>query len=384
MRPKAETDGSAPLTALAAGLPATVPFVGPGAQERAMGRRFDARLGANESVFGPSPRALDAIRDCGVWMYGDPEAYDLRAELAGRHGVGMANVVVGCGIDGLLGDLARLTVAPGVPVVTSAGAYPTFAYHARGFGGDLHLVPYRADHEDPDALPARAAEVGARLIYLANPDNPMGTWHGAAAIERTIDALPEGCVLVLDEAYADTAPPGAIPAIDVTKPVVRMRTFSKAHGLAGLRIGYAIGPEELIGAFDRVRNHFGVSRPAQAAALASLRDEAHLAAALTRIAEAREGIGAVAARHGLTALPSATNFVAVDCGADGAFARAVLEELIARGIFVRMPGVAPLDRCIRVSAGTPADLAALDAALGPALEAARAGSRRDAKKSRER
>ena len=374
-RPKAETGGSAPLTALAASLPATVPFVGPEAQERAMGRAFDARLGANESVFGPSPAALEAIRACGVWMYGDPEAFELRTTLAERHGVALGNVVVGGGIDGLLGDLVRLTVERGTPIVTSAGAYPTFAYHVAGFGGALHTVPYREDREDPDALIAKAREVGARLIYLANPDNPMGSWHGAEVVERMIGHLPESCVLVLDEAYADTAPAGAIPAMDVFKPVVRMRTFSKAHGLAGMRIGYAIGPEDLIGAFDRVRNHFGVARPAQAAALASLRDEAHLAATVARIAEGREGIGAIAAKHGLRALPSATNFVAVDCGADGAFAKAVLQGLIRRGVFVRMPGVAPLDRCIRVSAGTPADLAALDAALGPALAEARAGSR---------
>ncbi|PRY94454.1 histidinol-phosphate aminotransferase [Hasllibacter halocynthiae] len=339
-----------------------------------MGRRFDARLGANESVFGPSPRALEAIAGCGVWMYGDPEAHDLRRALAERHGAGIGNVVVGEGIDGLLGTLVRLTVEPGVSVVTSAGAYPTFSYHVRGFGGVLRTVPYRGDREDPEALLACAGEVGARLIYLANPDNPMGSWHDAAAVEAMIERLPRGCILVLDEAYADTAPPGAVPRVDLAKPVVRMRTFSKAHGLAGIRIGYAIGPETLIGAFDRVRNHFGVSRPAQAAALASLRDGAHLAATVTRIAGARERIATIVERHGLRALPSATNFVAVDCGSDGAFARAVLDGLAARGVFVRMPAVPPLDRCIRVSAGNSQDLDRLDAALGPAL--VDAGSRR--------
>lgn len=375
MRPKAEAGGRSPLTALAASLPATVPFVGPEAQERRMGRRFDARLGANESVFGPSPKALQAIAEAGVWMYGDPEAFALRTALADRHGVSIENVVVGEGIDGLLGNLIRLTVGPGTPVVTSAGAYPTFAYHVNGFGGDLHTVPYHGDHEDPAALSRRAGEVGARLIYLANPDNPMGSWHGAAVIDAMIRGLPEGCVLVLDEAYADTAPPDAISAIDPSqRRVVRLRTFSKAHGLAGLRIGYAIGHADLIGAFDRVRNHFGVSRPAQVAALAALKDEAHLIAIVARIERAREEIGRIAARHGLQALPSATNFVAVDCGRDGAYARSVLEGVIRRGVFVRMPSVAPLDRCIRVGAGTGADLSALDAALGAALDDA--GSRR--------
>jgi histidinol-phosphate aminotransferase len=361
-----------PLTALAASLPASVPFVGPEAQERARGRPFAARLGANESPFGPSPAAVEALRRAAAdaWMYGDPESHELRHALAARHRVPPEAVVVGGGIDGLLGDLVRLTVAPGDPVVTSAGAYPTFAYHAVGHGGRLHAVPYRGDHEDPDALADRARETGARLVYLANPDNPMGSRHEADTIGRLLDDLPAGAVLALDEAYADTAPPGTVPPLDASDPrVIRLRTFSKAHGLAGLRIGYAIGHPELIAAFDRVRLHFGVSRPAQAAALASLHDPAHLAATVERIAAARERIAEIARAQGLTALPSAANFVAVDCGGDGARARAVMTGLLDRGVFVRMPGVAPLDRCVRVSCGTAEDLARLAAALPRALGA---------------
>lgn len=366
-----------PLTPLAASLPATVPFVGPEAMERARGRRFDARLGANESPFGPSPAALEALREGAgeAWMYGDPEAFELRRALAARHGVPMEAIVVGAGIDGLLGDLVRLVVSPGEPVVTSAGAYPTFAYHVRGHGGRLHAIPYRDDHEDAPALARAARETGARLVYLANPDNPMGSWHGAEAVGALLDRLPEGALLALDEAYADTAPKGAIPPIDAADPrVIRLRTFSKAHGLAGLRVGYALGHPDLIGAFDRVRLHFGVARPAQAAALASLGDEAHLAATVARIAEGREGIAAIARASGLAPLPSATNFVAVDCGGDGALARAVMEGLLARGVFVRMPGVAPLDRCVRISAGRVEDLARLAFALPEALAQARAAT----------
>ena len=365
------------MTALAASLPATVPFVGPEALERARGRPFAARLGANESVFGPSPRAVAAMREAAAeaWMYGDPECFELRAALAARHGVPMASIVVGGGIDGLLGDLVRLTVAPGDPVVTSAGAYPTFAYHVAGHGGRLHAVPYAGDHEDPEALAARAVETGARLIYLANPDNPMGSWHGAGTIARMLDAMPEGALLALDEAYADTAPEAAVPPLDPHDPrVIRLRTFSKAHGLAGLRVGWAVGHPELIAAFDRVRLHFGVSRVAQAGALASLADEAHLAATRARIIEARDAIAAIAGESGLTPLPSAANFVAVDCGGDGARARRVVEGLAARGVFVRMPGVAPLDRCVRISCGRAEDLERLAAALPGALADARRGA----------
>lgn len=361
------------LTPLAASLPATVPFVGPEAQERALGKPFVARIGANESSFGPSPRAVAAMAAMAAeaWKYADPEHHELKAALARHHGVRPANITVGEGIDGLLGTLVRLLVAPGTPVVTSAGAYPTFNYHVTGFGGALHTVPYRSDREDPEALLLATRKTGAPLVYLANPDNPMGSWHPGARIAEMIGRLPGGAVLCLDEAYADFAPAGAIPALDPGEPrVIRMRTFSKAHGMAGARIGYAIGHPELIAAFDRVRNHFGVNRLAVAGALASLGDPAWLAHVRQEVADGRDRLAGIAAANGLRALPSATNFVAIDCGRDGAFAKAVLDGLIRRGIFVRKPAVAPQDRCIRVTVGRPADLDAFAAALPEALAAA--------------
>ena len=362
------------LTPLAESLPATVPFVGPEAQERQMGRAFAARLGANENVFGPSPAAIRAMAETGHWMYGDPESHDLRSALAAHHGCAAENIVVGEGIDGLLGYLVRLLVGQGDAVVTSDGAYPTFNYHVAGFGGVLHKVPYREDHEDPAALFARAAEVGAKLVYLANPDNPMGSWHSGAALAEALDALPEGTLLVLDEAYVDTAPEGTALPLSFDDPrVIRMRTFSKAYGMAGARVGYATGHPELIIAFHKVRNHFGMNRAAQAGALAALADQDWLAEVLDRIAAARDRIAGIAADNGLTALPSAANFVAIDCGGDGALAKRVLEGLIARGIFVRMPFVAPQNRCIRVSCGTPDQLDLFEAVLPAALAEAKRG-----------
>ncbi len=342
------------FTPLSAALPATVPFVGPETQERQMHRPFRARLGANESLFGPSPNAIAAMAQAAqeAWMYGDPEAHDLRAALAAHHGVTPAHIVAGEGIDGLLGYLVRLLVGAGDPVVTSAGAYPTFNFHVAGFGGVLHRVPYRGDHEDPQALVAKAAEVGAKLVYFANPDNPMGSWHDAGTVTAMVEAMPDGCLLLLDEAYCDLAPAGTLPVIAPDDPrVIRMRTFSKGYGLAGLRVGYAIAEPDLIRAFDKVRNHFGLGRVAQAGAMAALADQDWLGSVKRQVETARQRIGQIAQDNGLVPLPSATNFVTVDCGRDGDHARAVLAGLVQRGVFVRMPGVAPLDRCIRVSVG---------------------------------
>ncbi len=362
------------FTPLAAALPASVPFVGPEAQERAMSRPFAARLGANENTFGPSPAAIAAMREAAgeTWMYGDPESHELRAALAAFHGIGAENIMVGEGIDGLLGYLVRLFIAPGDRVVTSAGAYPTFNYHAAGHGGEIVTVPYRDDREDPEALIRKAVETGARLIYIANPDNPMGSWHDAATMQAMIEAVPEGALLVLDEAYIEFAPEGTAPPLMPDDPrVIRLRTFSKAYGMAGARVGYAIGAPELIGAFNKVRNHFGMARISQAGALAALGDGDWLAETVAKVAAARARIGEIAAANGLGPLPSATNFVAIDCGEGADFARAIVAALGELGVFIRMPFAPPQDRCIRVSAGRARDLDLLEAALPEALNAAR-------------
>ncbi|MCP8883566.1 pyridoxal phosphate-dependent aminotransferase [Devosia sp. XJ19-1] len=359
-----------PFTAIIDSLPETVPFVGPETIERRTGIATRARIGANESGFGPSPRVIAALREAApeVWTYPDPENYELRSALAAHLGIANDEVTISEGIDGLMGLLVRLFIAPGDVVVTSLGAYPTFNYHVTGFGGDLRFVPYSGVHENPEALAAKARETNARMVYLANPDNPMGSFWSAADIARFIDAVPENCLIVLDEAYMETAP--EIPlALDTSRPnLLRLRTFSKAYGMAGLRCGYAIGHRRLVGAFNRIRNHFGVNKQAQVAALTALDDQTYLRWAVDAIADARLRIARIATENGLRALPSATNFVAIDCGRDGPYALAILEALAHEGVFVRKPAAPGLDQHIRISAGPPGILDILAEAMPIAVK----------------
>lgn len=356
--------------------PDSVPFTGPETIERRRGRPFAARLGANENGFGPSEAVVEALGRAAAesWMYGDPEGFELRSAIAERISrgerriAGPENIALGEGIDGLLGLACRLTLSPGDPAVISLGGYPTFGFHVAGCGGRLERVPYAEDRSALTALAARAHESGARLLYLSNPDNPMGGRWSAGAIAAWIDAAPETCLILLDEAYVELAPKDAAPPLDLERPnLLRLRTFSKAYGLAGLRVGYAVGAPQTVKAFDKIRNHFGVGRLAQAGALAALRDEEGLDLSIRRIAESRERLAGIAEANGLTPLPSATNFVAMDCGRDGDFARALQARLEALDVFTRVPGVAPLDRCIRISCGPEREMAIFEQALAAAL-----------------
>ncbi|PDT52392.1 MULTISPECIES: pyridoxal phosphate-dependent aminotransferase [Sinorhizobium] len=357
------------FTPLIQSLPATVPFVGPEAIERQRGRGIAARIGANESGFGPADSVLLAIQRAAgeTWKYADPENYELRHALAAHLGISPAHIAVGEGIDGLLGQIVRLVVEQGTPVVTSFGGYPTFNYHVAGHGGRLVTVPYVDNREDLGGLLSAVKREAAPLVYLANPDNPMGSWWPAERVVEFATALPETTLLILDEAYCETAPAEALPSIEslIERPnVIRTRTFSKAYGLAGARVGYSLTTPGSAQAFDKIRNHFGMNRIGVAAALAALADQQYLNEVTQRIAASRDRIAGIACDNGLRPLASATNFVAIDCGRDATYARAIVDRLMGdHGIFIRMPGVAPLNRCVRISTGPDAEMDFLEAAL---------------------
>lgn len=345
------------LNTVASTLPATVPFVGPETIERQIGKPFIARIGANENGFGPSPNVISIMREKAdeIWKYADPENHDLKNAIADFHAIDPKNVAIGEGIDGLLGYTCRLFVEAGKKIVTTYGAYPTFNFHVAGNGGELIFVPMEDDHEDPQALINKARETKADIIYFSNPNNPMGTWHDAKKVQYLIDNIPKHALLILDEAYIEFAPDGTAPPLDLkNQSVLRFRTFSKAYGMAGARVGYCLGNENLTSQFDKIRNHFGMNRIAQLSAIAALEDQAWIETMRKKVENAREKIADIARENGLTSLASATNFVAVDCGGDAKHAKAVVDGLAKHGIFIRMPGAAPQSRCVRISTG-PAD-----------------------------
>jgi histidinol-phosphate aminotransferase len=360
------------FTKLIESLPVSVPFVGPEALARKSGVPVVARLGANENVFGPSPKVIAALQAHAQngWQYGDPELYDLKQALAKHVGVAPENIAISEGIDGLHGLTVRMFVEAGDKVVYTAGAYPTFGVHVKAFGGTLITTPYVDDREDLPILIKLAKAERPKLLALVNPDNPMGTWWPAHDIQTLLDEVPEETLVLLDEAYSEFAPQGTIPPIDVNrKNLLRFRTFSKVYGLAGMRIGYVIGHPDLISSYDKVRNHFGVTRLSQVAALAALQDQDWMHHVVGEVSAGRERLYEIARANGLKPLASATNFVTTDCGRDGAYATAIVAGLLNHGIFIRMPALAPQNRCIRISAGTKKNLDLLAEVLPSVLKA---------------
>ncbi len=360
-------------TAQVAAIPPSTPFVAPEELARRLGLAEILRLGANESAFGPSPRAIAAMREAVAltsW-YGDPESLELRSALAARHGCTVGEIVVACGIDDLMGLIVRAFCGPGEPCVATRGTYPTLFYHINAYGA-------RAEFAEPDERGGIVREnivdavrrSGAKLVYVANPDNPSGGFVDRATIAALRAALPDDTLLFLDEAYADFVPVAELPPDEIDPRIIRTRTFSKAYGMAGARIGYALASAETIATFQKLRLHFGVNRAAQIGALAALDDGAFLRGVIAEVERGRDEYHTIAARHGLASLPSATNFVCIGIGSK-AQADAMLAALLERGVFVRKPWSPPIDGYIRVTVGTAPQREAFARAFAEALDGVR-------------
>lgn len=321
---------------------------------RERGMRELVRLGANESPFGPSPKALAAMRSelDRLGRYGDPESLDLRDALARKHDCESRHVVVGSGIDDLMGLAVRAFVPPGGAIVTTRGTYPTLTYHAIGYGAQLVYADYAADGApDLDGLLAIARAQRPALLYLANPDNPSGRFIGRAEMTEFYRALPLETLLLLDEAYADFVAPESLLPPHLEERLIRMRTFSKAYGMAGARIGYALTAAAHVRTFQKIRLHYGINRNAQVGALASLDDDAFVDWVVAETARARADYYALAGELGCGYIESSTNFVCIDMQTATRATR-VMDDLLDAGVWIRKPGAPPLDRYVRVSAGT--------------------------------
>lgn len=336
---------------------------------RETGRRELVRLGANESAFGPSPKALIAMgRELErLSWYGDPESLDLRDALAEKHACRPEQIVVGAGIDDLMGLAVRAFVAPGDAALTTRGTYPTFNYHVIGYGGALLYASYLGDGmPDLEALMAVARRDRPTVVYIANPDNPSGRFVGRNEMMRFYEALPSSSLLLLDEAYADFTEERDLLPSSFEDRLIRLRTFSKAYGMAGARIGYALTTERNVQVFQKIRLHYGINRNAQIGALASLHDDEFRRYVVRETARARNDYYRLAGELDCGYLESQTNFVCIDMETAERATR-VMDELLRRGVWIRKPGAPPLDRYVRVSAGTQPMRAAFAGALRAVL-----------------
>jgi len=319
------------------------------------------KLASNENPFGPSPRAVEAIRAAAteVNLYPDNDASDLRAELAGRHQIAAEQVFLADGSLGLLDILARTLLGFGLNCITSERSFISYPIVTQATGAKLITTPLRNDTYDLDAI-AAAIDENTRVVVLANPNNPTGTMFDADATDRFLSLVPDHVLVVLDEAYFDFATHFASESgitysrsMDYVrterKNVVVLRTFSKAHGLAGIRLGYGCGDPELFQYFGRVRNSFSVSVIAQAAGLAAIRDEGHIRRTVENNAEGAKWLFPQFAELGLRAVPTSANFIYFEVDEN---ANAFAKRMQGEGVIVRSLVPWGIANGIRVTIGT--------------------------------
>jgi len=341
--------------------------------QRELGLARVVKLASNEGPYPPFPAALEAIAAAAHELnrYPDGGVYALRAGLAERHGVAFEEIVVGSGADGVIDLLSQATLEPGDEIVCGWPSFPSYVLDAAKLGAVVRKVPLREHTYDLDGL---LAAVGPRtkLVYVCHPNNPTGTANGRAELAAFLDRVPEHVLVVVDQAYFEYVDdPDYADSIEEHfkrgRRVVVLRTFSKIYGLAGLRIGYGVAPADVVVATSKVRRAFDVTATAQAAALASIGDEAELARRRAANAEGRAQLEAVLRAHGLSPVgPAVGNFLFAEVG-DG---RALFERLLHLGVIVRPTGGFGAPEAIRVSVGTADEIAffaeALDALLSPA------------------
>lgn len=312
------------------------------------------KLASNENPLGPSPKALAAMREviAGVHLYPDGNAFFLKEDLAKHLGVGPEHLVLGNGSNDVLELVGHALIQPGSEVIVSEYCFAVYPIVTRLFGGQLESVPARAYGHDLEAM-LGAVTPRTRVMFVANPNNPTGTLASSEAVERLLAGLPEEVVLVMDEAYLEylDAPLDLLPRVRSGKHpnLLLTRTFSKIHGLAGLRVGYGIGHPELIAALERIRQPFNVNLVAQAAARAALADAEHMERTRRNNQLGLRQLEQGCRELGLEMVPSSANFILVRVGEGQRW----FELLQRQGVIVRPMGGYGLGEWVRITVGTP-------------------------------
>jgi histidinol-phosphate aminotransferase len=338
--------------------------------QRELGLDRVVKLASNEGPFPPLPAALEALRANAPDLnrYPDGGAYRLRLALAERHGVRFEQVAIGGGADGVIDCLSQAALQPGDEIVCGWPSFPSYVIDALKMGAEAKRVPLRDHSHDLDAM---LAELGPRtkIAYLCHPNNPTGTANTRAELDAWFARVPDHVLTVLDQAYFEYVDrPDYADGVDYLEQganVLVLRTFSKIYGLAGLRVGYGVGPDEVVTAIGKVRRAFDVTAPAQEAALASLGDPDEIARRRAVNAEGRARVEATLREHGLEPAPGAVgNFLYVEVGED---ATPLYDALLREGVIVRPLAGFGAPGAIRVTVGTPEENDFFSAALGRVL-----------------
>jgi histidinol-phosphate aminotransferase len=329
-------------------------------------------LASNETPLGPSERAMRAYEKAAreLHRYPDGGATELRAALGQRHGCDKDRIVCGAGSDEIIQLLIRAYAGPGDEVLYSRHGFSIYRVFATGVGATPVAAPEKVLTADVDALLSKVTE-RTRIVFLANPNNPTGSYLPDSEIQRLRDNLPDGVLLVIDAAYAEYVNrndySAGIEMVDRHDNVVMTRTFSKIYGLAALRLGWGYCPAAVADVLNRLRGPFNVNEPAQLAGIAALEDTGHIDASRTHNATWLPWITTALGGLGLTVHPSVGNFVLAQFpsvqDADSAY-----EYLLTQGIITRKLGSYDLPDCLRISIGLESEMRALTDALGKHLE----------------
>jgi histidinol-phosphate aminotransferase len=327
------------------------------------------KLASNENPLGPSPKGIAAARAVlgDANRYPDGGTHALRHTLAERRGVSPEEILIGLGSSEIIDLAARVVLRAGVQGLTSEGTYAPFSVAIRASGAELVLVPQRDFAFDLQAM-AKAITAKTAVIYLANPNNPTGSAFGREEFAEFLASVPDGVLVVLDEAYIHYAVSmglrDSVEAYRKRKNLLILRTFSKVYGLAGLRIGYAIGRPELAAAMNKLRTPFNTSGVAQAAALAALDDKEHVTRCIETNAVERKRLSEGLTKLGYRPVPSEANFVFITVGPE---AQALSEELLQLGVIVRPLGWMGFPEAMRISVGTAEENEKCLAAMAQAI-----------------